>query len=198
MSDYTKLFASWIIYKLALRAFGYALILFGICLFWQWISVYFVIDSFIVHQDIATLARASIFLGLVIALFELRSEYLKIKNIRMAEDEKARKKIEVEEAAAAKKEAARLAKLEKERGLLEKIKNELSTLSEDVEKSNQDFLIILTKKHQTIVKKVKQEQKQVKDLSERHEIIGKFLTTRGMDDLNSEVFKQLEKRLGSQ
>ena len=194
MSDYIKLFASWIFYKLALKTTLYSIV---------WHLIYMLVISlksfFFVSMEIDFLhpivLAASTLIGLAVALFEWRSEYLEIKNSRLATDEKERKKIEAKEAATVKKEATRLAKLEKERGLLEKAKNELSTLSEDVGKSNQASQVRSTKKYQTIVKKVEQEQKQVKDLSERHPTIGKFLMTRGTDDLNSQVFKQLKKRL---
>lgn len=200
MSDYTKLFASWIVYKLALKTGQYLFFFYFLFLALRFFFLDAVEIDGVSHYSITDdlLLTASALLGLVCALFKWRAEYLEIKNSRLAADEKERKKIEAKEAAAAKKEATRLAKLEKERGLLEKAKNELSTLSEDVEKSNQASQVRLTKKYQAIVKKVEQEQKQVKDLSERHPTIGKFLMTRGTDDLNSQVFKQLKKRLKTQ
>ena len=199
MGAYIKLFASWIIYKLALKTVAYGVffsVIFMLLRFFFLDSVEIDgVSQYSITDD--HLRAAGLLLALVIALFEWRSEYLQIKNSRLAEEEKERKKREAKEAAVAKKEAARLAKLEKERGVLEKAKNELNTLSEDVEKSSQASQATFSKKYQTIVKKVEQEQNQVKDLSERHPIIGKFLMTRGTDDLNSQVFKQLKKRLGS-
>lgn len=200
MSDYIKLFASWIFYKLALHTIILSIFLALIFMVLRFFFLDAVEIDGVSHYSITDdhLYTASTLLGLAWSLFIWRVEYLEIKNSRLAADEKEREKIEAKEAAAAKKEATRLAKLEKERGLLEKAKNELSTLSEDVEKSNQASQIRLTKKYQTIVKKVEQEQKQVKDLSERHPTIGKFLMTRGTDDLNSQVFKQLKKHLETQ
>lgn len=200
MNDYFKLFASWIIYKLALKTVLYCFVYSLIFMLLRFFFLESVQIDGATHYPISDndLYASGLLLGLVSALFEWRLKYLEIKKSQLAEEEKKRSKREAKEAAAAKREAARLAKLEKERGILDKAKNEVKNISEEAERLNQASQAKFSKKYQTIVKKVEQEQKQLKDLSERHPTIGKFLITRGTDDLNSQVFKQLKKRLESQ
>ena len=78
---------------------------------------------------------------------------------------------------------------------LEAIKAELNLLDTEIKASEKDFLNICKENYRRIVSRVEQEQNDLSDLSDRHTIIGKFLVTRGIDDLNSDVYRDLKRRL---
>ena len=80
---------------------------------------------------------------------------------------------------------------------LEAIKVELSLLDTEIKASEKGFLNICKENYRSIVSRVEQEQNDLSDLSEKHPVIGKFLVTRGLDDLSSDVFKDLKIRLSS-
>ena len=99
--------------------------------------------------------------------------------------------------AAERAEADRKKAAERAEALLEEIKVEVSSLDTEIKASETDFLNICKENYLRIVNRVQQEQNDLSALSERHQVIGKFLVTRGTDDLSSDVFLDLKSRLDS-
>lgn len=189
LKEYVILFAKWLLFKLIILTFVFGAILYGI------ISVVLVFSPDLTNASDDEIQAWTVLLGFIGALLAWRGEYLEIKNRRLAEDEKAKLKKEADDAAAAKKEEAKLAKTKRENDNLANAKDELNKLSDEINNSTEDPLIVWSKEYSSIVATVEKEQGQLQDLNQRHPTIGKFLETRGQDDLNTKVFKELKKHL---
>ena len=189
LKEYVKLFAQWLLYKLIV----YTTVAGGI--FWLILSLVLLFFPDITNASEDDMFNWCLILGFLGALLVWIGEYAEIKNKRLAEHEKARLKKEADDAAAAKKEEAKLTKITREKDNLANSKDELKKLSDEINNSTEDSLIVWTKEYSSIVATVEQEQGQLQDLNQRHPTIGKFLETRGQDDLNTKVFKELKKHL---
>lgn len=89
----------------------------------------------------------------------------------------------------------RKASREREERNLEVVKKDMELLAEYTISTEKDVHSLWSKQFEAIVARVEQEQNDLKDLSERHATIGSFLVTRGVDDLSSNVFINLKKKL---
>ena len=107
---------------------------------------------------------------------------------RKQREEKARKK-------ALDKERVRGERLEKgkeEKQNLVKMKDELKALQLEISTANDAFVDKKRKEYVAIIDKVHQEQEVVKDLKARHPSISEFISSRGVDDMDSKVFIELK------
>lgn len=115
---------------------------------------------------------------------ELKEEEKK----RKQREEKARKK-------ALDKERTRRERLERdkeEKQNLVKMKDELKALQLEINTVNDAFVEKKRKEYAAIIDKVHQEQEVVKALKARHPSISEFISSRGVDDMDSKVFIELK------